>query len=218
MTNRFRAVVEACSPRESLAWLRIGRGRVAARLWPGIRKGMKVRVRIEPGEILLFEGHPGRTSARNVLPGHVRSIRHAPEGAFVTLDAGFPLTALVTRRAVAELGLRRGSPVFAVFKVMAVSPEHPVRARARLCLVGVRGTIGPDRIDFLRAIRRTGSLSAAAREFRVHYRTAWMWVQGINRAWGKPLVARIRGGRGGGGASLTPEAEAVLASAEPPQR
>jgi molybdate transport repressor ModE-like protein/molybdopterin-binding protein len=195
---------------ETLAWLRLERGRVAGRLWPGIRKGQRVVIRVEPGDVLLFEGHPGRTSARNVLPGHVRSIRHAPEGAYVTAGVGFPLTALVSRRSVAELSLRPGSPVFAVFKVMAVNPERSLQARVRACLVGAGGRIDPERIDFLWTVGRTGSLSAAARELGVHYRTAWMWVQAINRAWGRPLVARMKGGKGGGGASLTPEGTAVL--------
>ena len=43
----------------------------------------------------------------------------------------------------------------------------------------------------------------------ITYRTAWLWVQAINRAWGSPLVSRVRGGLRAG-TSLTPEGRAAL--------
>ena len=38
----------------------------------------------------------------------------------VVIDAGFPLIALVTRQAAADLDLGKGAKVFAVFKASAV--------------------------------------------------------------------------------------------------
>ena len=210
MTNRFPVAVEACEPRDSIAWLRLGRVRIAARLWPGAKPGQKITVWIPPHDVVLCEGHPGRTSARNVLPGHVRSLRNVPEGTHVTLDVGFPLTALVTRRAVRELELRKGRALFALVKAAAVAPAWELTAKIRVSLVGTKGILAPEQIDFLNTIDRTGSLSAAARELGITFRTAWGWARTLNKAWGDSLVARAPGGRGGGGTVLTPEGKAAV--------
>src|SRR5690242_14503802 len=95
--NRYDVTVLSCDPRDSHAWLALGRLRLAARRWEDIRRGQKVTIRIRPEDILLCEGHPGRVSARNVLPGHVKSLGYVPGGARVGLDVGFPLSAVVTR-------------------------------------------------------------------------------------------------------------------------
>lgn len=210
MINRYQAVVESFDRRSSCPWLRLGRGRLAARMWPGLRVGQKVTVRIRPEDVLLCVDHPGRVSARNILAGHVRKVKHVPEGIYVTMHVGFPLTALITRRAATDLEVRRGTGLFAVVKATAIVPEADSRAALRISIVGRKGPIGPDKIDFLKAIDLTGSLSAAARESGVTYRTAWLWAEAVNRAWGEPLVARSQGGRGGGGAVLTPQARALL--------
>jgi molybdate transport system regulatory protein len=67
-----------------------------------------------------------------------------------------------------------------------------------------------ERIDFLKVIERVGSLSVAAIETGITYRTAWLWAREINRVWGKTLLARSHGGKGGGGTMLTPEGHSVL--------
>ncbi len=210
MTNRFEAVVESADARDSHAWLRVGKSRLASRLWPGIRRGAKVVVAVAPEDVLLCAGHPGRTSARNVLPGHVRAVRRTPAGSLVRVDVGFPLSALVTERAVRDLELRPGREVFALVKAVAVGPERPVESPFRACPVGPGGPVLPKEVDFLREIARAGSLSAAARELGINYRTAWMRARAVNRRWGKPLVAPVRGGRGGGGSALTPEGRGLL--------
>ena len=190
--------------RDSHALLAIGRGRLAVRAWTGLLAGARVVVRIRPEDVVLAADPPGRVSARNVLPGHVRSVKLAPEGAYVTADVGFALVALVTRAAVADLGLRRGSPVFALVKATAVVPEVELEVRLTVTVRGPRGDIDARRLGFLREVAATGSLVSAARALGVTYRTAWLWVQAMNRAWGRALVSRTRGGRGGGGAALTP--------------
>jgi molybdate transport system ATP-binding protein len=62
----------------------------------------------------------GASSARNRLAGSVRAV--APLGALVRLelDCGFPLSALVTRSALADLHLAPGAPVVAAIKAGAV--------------------------------------------------------------------------------------------------
>ena len=66
-----------------------------------------------------------------------------------------------------------------------------------------RAFLGGDRIDLLEAIDRAGSITRAAREVGVSYKTAWDAVDAMNNAAERPLVARAAGGRGGGGTTLT---------------
>lgn len=63
--------------------------------------------------------------------------------------------------------------------------------------------LGPGRLELLEAIDRWRSISAAARQIGMSYRHAWMLVQSINEAAGKPLVESTVGGSRGGGARLT---------------
>ncbi|NMC70800.1 MAG: LysR family transcriptional regulator, partial [Myxococcales bacterium] len=58
--------------------------------------------------------------------------------------------------------------------------------------------MGPGRAALLRAIRRHGSITVAARAVGIAYRTAWNWIQAMNAVAGRPLVAARPGGRHGG--------------------
>jgi len=211
MKNIFDAVVESWSRRDSHAWLRIGGSRLAARIWPGMAKGERVRVTIRPEDIVLCTTHPGPTSARNVLPGHVRRTTFVPDGVDVELDVGFRLVALVTRKAARELELRRGSGTYALVKATAVVPWADAPARGiRVSLVGPYGMLDPGKIDLLRSVEREGSLARAVRPLGISYRTAWIWATEMNRAWGRPLLDRTHGGKGGGGTVVTPEGRGVI--------
>lgn len=68
----------------------------------------------------------GRTlSARNRLPGRVRSVEVDGVMALVEIEAGpFRLTAAVTRDAVEELDLHEGDPVTATVKATSVMVER----------------------------------------------------------------------------------------------
>ncbi|HTE52097.1 MAG TPA: TOBE domain-containing protein [Kofleriaceae bacterium] len=210
MMNVYDVVVLSCGARDSHAWLRVGRSRLAVRRWAGMGKGKRARASIRPEDVVLCADPPGRVSARNVLPGFVRGVRSSPDGVFVTTDVGFLLTALVTRGAVEELGLRRGVPVFAVVKANAIAPQTDVSPRFAVSVTGAAGDIEPRQLAFLRLIESKGSMLGAAREAGISYRTAWLWVRNANRIWGRRLVDRTHGGRGGGGAALTPEGRAIL--------
>ena len=71
--------------------------------------------------------------------------------------------------------------------------------------------LGPGKADLLKAIREHGSISAAARRMGMSYRRAWLLVDTMNRCFREPLVLSAAGGSQGGGASLTPHGEEVLA-------
>jgi tungstate transport system ATP-binding protein len=112
-----------------------GVARVAVEAGPGgAGAGIRVEVRgdLPPGAPVLIcvrpehvavskpaRTAPEATSVRNRLPGVVRSVVPL-EGQFrVTLDCGFPVVALVTRRAFAELGVAPGERLVASFKATA---------------------------------------------------------------------------------------------------
>ena len=70
------------------------------------------------------------------------------------------------------------------------------------------------RIDTLRGIARTGSISQAARDAGVSYKAAWQAIATLTNLAGVPLVERAVGGAGGGGATLTAEGRQLLALAD----
>ena len=72
------------------------------------------------------------------------------------------------------------------------------------------GRVGPGKIALLEAIQREGSISAAARALGMSYRRAWELVAELNRIFTAPVVERVTGGSGGGGARLTELGEALL--------
>jgi molybdate transport system regulatory protein len=70
--------------------------------------------------------------------------------------------------------------------------------------------LGPGKIDLLAGIAETGSISAAGRRMGMSYKKAWRLIDEMNGAFRRPLVAAAKGGKAGGGASLTPTGRAVL--------
>ena len=83
--------------------------------------GERVRLCLRAEDVTLFPGAPksAASSAFNRLAGRV--LRIVPTGAYmrVTVDCGFPLVALMTRRSIEEMELRDGAPVTAHFKSTA---------------------------------------------------------------------------------------------------
>ena len=72
--------------------------------------------------------------------------------------------------------------------------------------------IGPGKVALLEAIRRTGSLSQAARELRISYRRAWLLLESLNTAFRGPVTTMSTGGKGGGGARLTPFGATIVSA------
>jgi molybdate transport system regulatory protein len=70
--------------------------------------------------------------------------------------------------------------------------------------------LGPGKIDLLEAIAETGSIRAAGSRFKMSYRRAWELVAELNQMFATPLVIAETGGRGGGGATLTPLGRSVI--------
>ncbi len=66
------------------------------------------------------------------------------------------------------------------------------------------------RAALLKAVGETGSISAAAGQMGVQYRTAWQKINEMERRLGVKLVETQVGGHHGGGATLTPAAHDYL--------
>ena len=106
----------------------------AGRLWlprVGARDGATIRVRIAARDVILSRAQPEGLSALTVLAGVVTAIRpgHGP-GAIVTLDVGGDtVSARITRRSAAAMGLAPGQTCHAIIKSVSVAPEDVGRAR-----------------------------------------------------------------------------------------
>src|ERR1700694_4407246 len=70
--------------------------------------------------------------------------------------------------------------------------------------------LGPGKADLLEGIAETGSISAASRRMGMSYKRAWYLIDTLNNYFREPVVVSVKGGRAGGGASLTPTGQAVL--------
>jgi molybdate transport system regulatory protein len=68
---------------------------------------------------------------------------------------------------------------------------------------GRHGAIGPGKIALLEHIAHGGSLSQAARELGMSYRRAWQLLDSLNRCFRERVAVTAKGGRRGGGATLT---------------
>lgn len=62
----------------------------------------------------------------------------------------------------------------------------------------------------VKAIGKYGSISEAARRTGMSYKYAWDQLERMEKAVGKPVLRRIRGGKSGGGTELTDTAKALL--------
>lgn len=89
--------------------------------------------------------------------------------------------------------------------------QEPRRPRLRIRIVfGEAEMIGPGKAELLERIDRTGSIAAAGREMGMSYKRAWELVGTLNAMFRDPLVERVRGGPGGGGAVLTETGRQVV--------
>src|ERR1700730_16978832 len=82
----------------------------------------------------------------------------------------------------------------------------------RFCVdFGRQCSIGIGKIELLEGIASNGSLSEAARQMRMSYRRAWLLLADLNASFDQSVAQATTGGRGGGGAVLTPFGELLIA-------
>jgi len=75
-----------------------------------------VYVCIRAEDVILMKGEPSQSSPRNALASTVRMLSQDGPIVRVGLDCGFPLTAMLTKQACAEMGLAEGMKVLAMVK------------------------------------------------------------------------------------------------------
>ncbi|MFW5328975.1 TOBE domain-containing protein [Hydrogenophaga sp. ZJX-1] len=70
------------------------------------------------------------------------------------------------------------------------------------------------RLEVLRCVGETGSISQAARDTGISYKAAWQAIDTLTNLSGVPLVERTVGGAGGGGARITAQGLQLLQLAD----
>jgi molybdate transport system regulatory protein len=75
---------------------------------------------------------------------------------------------------------------------------------------GPEESIGPGKIALLERIEGSGSISKAARALGMSYSRGWQLLDSLNESFREPLATASKGGRGGGGATLTPLGREVI--------
>ncbi len=70
--------------------------------------------------------------------------------------------------------------------------------------------MGLGREKLLKAIKKHGSISKAAKELGISYKKAWSYIKAMEERLGKKLIETKIGGAGGGGSKLTKDAENLI--------
>ncbi len=100
-------------------------------------------------------------------------------------------------------------PEYPMKRPARMTPSQPYLIRPRIYL-GPELIVGPGEIALLQAVRDTGSISAAARHMGMNYKRAWYLLDTLKQGFHQPVIEAATGGRGGGGARLTPLGEQLI--------
>lgn len=88
-------------------------------------------------------------------------------------------------------------------------PDFDLKLAPRLFRGGEK-CFGPGAAELLEGVDRDGSLRAAAAHMGMAYSKAWTTLRNCEKTLDSPLLTRETGGKGGGGARLTPQGRALL--------
>jgi molybdate transport system ATP-binding protein len=103
---------------DGLATVAVGRTQLVALAEDARLGDGYISIRAE--DVILEKGVGAPSSARNRLAAHVRAVIREGPLVRVSLDCGFPLTALITNQACHALDLREGDQVTALVKAPAI--------------------------------------------------------------------------------------------------
>lgn len=92
----------------------------------------------------------------------------------------------------------------------AVANRSPRLDAALSLQLGDSAALADSSISLLERIGHTGSISQAARECGISYRSAWQTIERLQNRSNEPLVRRSTGGAGGGGSILTDEGRRLV--------
>ena len=97
-------------------------------------------------------------------------------------------------------------------KKIKMADSKKYKVEVRVWIEETEGAfLGIGKIWLLENIRKTGSITNAAKEMKMAYRQAWQLVEEMNQRAESPLVEKLLGGKGGGGAKLTEAGEKAIA-------
>lgn len=88
--------------------------------------------------------------------------------------------------------------------------EPAVQPRLRVTW-GDNIALGPGKAELLERLNQTGNIAEAAKLMNMSYMRAWTLIRTMNSCFKEPLVVSVRGGRKGGGATLTATGHEALA-------
>lgn len=94
---------------------------------------------------------------------------------------------------------------------MTFAPKQ-LYSRSKIWIEDADGKMvfGSGRLRILKAIEKTGSIHAAAKELKMGYRAIWGRIHATEERLGAQLLEKRIGGAAGGGSCLTPLAEELV--------
>jgi molybdate transport system regulatory protein len=96
--------------------------------------------------------------------------------------------------------------------VIKTSARNKAVLKPRLRVVcGKDIALGPGKAELLELLIQTGSLTKAARRLDMSYMRAWTLVKTMNEYFCRPVAVAERGGKKGGGMTVTATGRRVLA-------
>ena len=91
-------------------------------------------------------------------------------------------------------------------------PNKELRCLVTVRIFGQEKCFGPGVAELLERVDRLHSLRKATIEMEMAYSKAWRVMKIAEENLGFPLLKSVTGGKGGGGAELTPDAKSFLAA------
>ncbi len=88
--------------------------------------------------------------------------------------------------------------------------EYFVRSKIWIEDSDKKVVFGLGRLIILEAIKRNGSINAAAKELKMSYKAVWARLNATEKRLGSKLLIKQSGGKKGGGSKLTPLAETLI--------
>ncbi|MBF0451418.1 MAG: LysR family transcriptional regulator, partial [Candidatus Magnetomorum sp.] len=98
--------------------------------------------------------------------------------------------------------------------------NKPLLTKSKVWIEDLDGNVvfGSGRLKIFKAIKRNGSINAAAKELKMGYRAVWARISATEQRLGQKLLIKQSGGSSGGGSQLTPLAEALIENYEKVQQ
>ena len=89
--------------------------------------------------------------------------------------------------------------------------ENSLRLNGRIWIETDQGRLlGHGRVELMERIGESGSIRQAALQMKMSYRQSCDYVKVLNEGFDEPVIVSVRGGKGGGNASLTEKGLQVI--------